>query len=134
KYIGRGIRLYYVGGEVFAECVGNNSIFIQLPNFPWTRQTVCKIPPGNQIKIFNNREFASILSECINQGFEAAYKLTQMCTIRLSFVKGWGSNYRRQFITEMPCWLEIQLNGPLRWLDKVLMQMGSPTLPCSSVS
>lgn len=104
----------------------------QLNNFQ--PEQVCKLLTNESMKVFDTDEFARLLKQVVNDGFEASFKLTRMCTIRLSFVKGWGSNYNRKDITMTPCWIEIHLNGPLKWLDEVLCKMGSPLNAISSCS
>jgi hypothetical protein len=86
------------------------------------------------LKIFDSEDFTRVLTSAVNESYESAYNLRKMCIIRMSFVKGWGVEYRRQAVTCTPCWVEIHLDGPLKWLDEVLLTMRGPTQSITSVS
>ncbi|CAF1032120.1 unnamed protein product [Adineta ricciae] len=138
RHIGRGVKLFHIRGNVFAECISDNPVFVQSPitnqRLSWHPATVCKIPSKVRLKIFDSDDFTQILSTAVHEGYEAVYNLMRMCIIRMSFVKGWGVEYRRQAVTCTPCWVEIHLEGPLKWLDTVLSTMRGPTQSITSVS
>ncbi|MFH4976004.1 hypothetical protein AB6A40_002713 [Gnathostoma spinigerum] len=46
--------------------------------------------------------------------------LRRLCSLGVSFVKGWGPDYNRKSIKETPCWIEVQINRALQLLDEVL--------------
>lgn len=138
QHIGKGIHVYYVNNELFLECLSEYPVFVQgaMLNHMHDFQpnTVCKVLSKCTFKIFDAVQYANLLGKVVNDGFEQTYALTKMCTIRISFAKGWGSDYHRVDVTSCPCWIELHLNGPLKWLDDVLMKMGSPLYNITSVS
>ncbi|VDM35134.1 unnamed protein product [Hydatigera taeniaeformis] len=98
RHIGRGLNLLYISGEVFVECLSDAAIFVQSPSCNrlnnWHPATVVKVPPRCNLRVFDNREFADLLSQSVTRNYETVFSLTHMCFIRISFVKGWGADYR----------------------------------------
>jgi hypothetical protein len=142
KNIGRGVAIYNDNGDVYIECLSNSPVFIQSKNYNYDKglhpNTVVKLEPTFRLRVFQSRTFAELLKESVNKGYDAVYDLSAMCTIRLSFIKGWGSvdnsNYYRHDVSSCPSWCEIRLNGSFQWLDKVLKEMGSSSNPVTSIS
>ena len=52
--------------------------------------------------------------------------LRRQCIIKVSFVKGWGPDYRRKSIKETPCWVEVHLHRALQLLDEFLIYSQPP--------
>lgn len=104
--------------------------------FQEDEEAVCKVLPNEQKKIFDYNEFAALIDRAVysEPKFENTMDLTKLCTIRISFVKGWGGNYPRHDVTATPCWIEIHLRGPLKWLDNVLSKLDPPKWAITSVS
>lgn len=130
--------MYNDNGDVYVECLSDASIFIQSRNCNYAHgfhpNTVCKLPSGYSLRIFQSKLFAELLRDAISQGYDSVYDLANMCVIKLSFVKGWGADYYRQDVSSCPCWIEIRLNSAFQWLDKILKELGSSSNPATSVS
>jgi len=50
--------------------------------------------------------------------------LRKFCTFHLSFVKGYGPDYKnRKTIVDTPCWIQVQLHRGLQVLDEILREV-----------
>lgn len=70
--------------------------------------------------VFSANIFDTLIYEAQRRGPEAVIALQQMCNIRVSFGRGWGSDYRVQKVLGLPCWVEIALTGAMTELDELL--------------
>jgi len=134
--IRHGIQLAYINGELWVTNHSSKSIFVHSLNlnkannvhpsavYKIEAATVAECP--HTVKIFDGTLLAIWVYQSIPHGFKQVLELTNMCTIQLSFVKGWGGNYPRQSVTATPCWIEIHLDEELKRLNKVLEKMDLP--------
>lgn len=111
--IGYGLLLSKEPDGVWAYNRSQHPIFVNSPTLeaPGGRGLlVRKVMPGYSIKVFDYERSARLLLH-----HEAEPALPDgpydPNSVRISFAKGWGPCYSRQFITSCPCWLEILLNN-----------------------
>jgi len=110
--IGLGVILSHDDHGVWAYNRTEVPVFVNSPTLdvPNSRTfSVFKIPPGYSMQIFNyeiSKLYQRIRDPALLDGpFDPN-------AVRISFAKGWGPSYSRQFIDCCPCWLEILLVPP----------------------
>ncbi|XP_066512737.1 mothers against decapentaplegic homolog 6-like [Hoplias malabaricus] len=109
--IGHGIILSREPDGVWAYNRAQHPIFVNSPTLdpPHCRSlTVRRVMPGYSIKVFDYEKSCQIRHPGDSLHPEGPYDPN---SVRISFAKGWGPCYSRQFITSCPCWLEILLNN-----------------------
>ncbi|NP_001158449.1 SMAD family member 6 [Saccoglossus kowalevskii] len=110
--IGYGVTISREQDGVWAYNRSNHAMFVNSPTLdtPNSRTlSVWKVSPGYSIRIFDY-EKSELLRRTRNpELMDGPYDPN---SVRISFVKGWGPCYSRQFVTSCPCWIEIIFNLP----------------------
>ncbi|XP_048887211.1 mothers against decapentaplegic homolog 6b [Brienomyrus brachyistius] len=109
--IGYGILLSKEADGVWAYNRSEHPIFVNSPTLdaPGCRSLVVrKVMPGFSIKVFDYDRSCLLQGAAEPDCLDGPY---DPHSVRISFAKGWGACYSRQFITSCPCWLEILLNN-----------------------
>nr|XP_057932518.1 mothers against decapentaplegic homolog 6b [Doryrhamphus excisus] len=109
--IGYGILLSKEADGVWAYNRSDHPIFVNSPTLdvPNSRSLVVrKVMPGFSIKVFDYERSCLLRHTAEADLLDGPYDPN---SVRISFAKGWGPCYSRQFITSCPCWLEILLNN-----------------------
>ncbi|XP_015283824.1 PREDICTED: mothers against decapentaplegic homolog 6 [Gekko japonicus] len=109
--IGYGILLSKEPDGVWAYNRSEHPIFVNSPtlDIPNCRTLmVRKVLPGYSIKVFDYEKSCLLQHTTDLEYPDGPYDPN---SVRISFAKGWGPNYSRQFITSCPCWLEVLLRN-----------------------
>uniref|UniRef100_A0A0K2TUL2 MH2 domain-containing protein n=1 Tax=Lepeophtheirus salmonis TaxID=72036 RepID=A0A0K2TUL2_LEPSM len=111
KKIGRGLSLSQESNGVWIHNKSSSAIFVNSPTLDFHPLTgkfiIHKLLPGHSLLVFDYGVSQPLLKRRNN----SAPRL-DVCSVRVSFAKGWGANYKRQNVTNCPCWLEIMLQSP----------------------
>ncbi|XP_054859059.1 mothers against decapentaplegic homolog 6 [Eublepharis macularius] len=109
--IGYGILLSKEPDGVWAYNRSEHPIFVNSPtlDIPNCRTLIVrKVMPGYSIKVFDYEKSCLLQHTTDLEYPDGPYDPN---SVRISFAKGWGPCYSRQFITSCPCWLEILLRN-----------------------
>mgnify|MGYP003690745117 CR=1 FL=1 len=109
--IGQGLVLSREGNGVWLYNRSAYPVFVNSPTLdnPHSRTSVViRVNPGYSMNIFSY-DLASVFGALL-QGRSCVDGPYDPTSIRISFAKGWGPSYHRQFITSCPAWLEVLLN------------------------
>lgn len=68
---------------------------------------VCKVTPGYAVLVY---DYSSISDQPCKQSSAVWEGPTDLHSVHISFIKGWGGAYSRQNILNCECWLEILMN------------------------
>ncbi len=133
-----GIRLLHHGNKFFVENISTHPVFVNsrlsnLDNEDPSPGRVERIAPGESWEFFDMEGFRSVLQSRASRGsYMEVHDLGNMCSIPFSFGKGWGGDYRRKEVSQTPCWIEVLLHEPLKWMDEVLKVIEPDTFMSSN--
>uniref|UniRef100_A0A8C7MZ34 MH2 domain-containing protein n=1 Tax=Oncorhynchus kisutch TaxID=8019 RepID=A0A8C7MZ34_ONCKI len=101
--IGYGIVLSQEPDGVWIYNRSQHPVFVHSPTLD------LRVMPGYSLKVFDYDKSSWILQQGMEPpvGLEGPY---DPHSVRISFAKGWGPCYSRQFVTSCPCWVEVLLN------------------------
>jgi MAD (mothers against decapentaplegic) family protein 6/7 len=101
-----GVTLSHEGGSVWVYNRSDNPIFVNSVTLDADSPLPTRVPAEQCLCVYDPKKAAHRTCGC---DFTTPYGPVDPNSIRISFAKGWGPDYRRQEITSCPCWLEILL-------------------------
>uniref|UniRef100_A0A3Q3XRY7 Mothers against decapentaplegic homolog n=1 Tax=Mola mola TaxID=94237 RepID=A0A3Q3XRY7_MOLML len=110
--IGFGIVLSREPDGVWVYNRSQHPVFVHSPTLdpPSARGlSVKRVMPGFSLKVFDYEHSSWMAEHGVKP--ESQEGPWDPHSVRISFAKGWGPCYSRQFITSCPCWLEVLLNN-----------------------
>ncbi|XP_061526435.1 mothers against decapentaplegic homolog 6-like isoform X1 [Phycodurus eques] len=109
--IGHGIVLSREPDGVWVYNRSQHPVFIHSPTLDLLSArglSVKRVMPGFSLKMFDYESSNWMAEHGVKP--ESQEGPWDPHSVRISFAKGWGPCYSRQFITSCPCWLEVLLN------------------------